>query len=109
MSFGRKKVKEVFDVSAEVDGLRNGNFAGSGGNQKNKPLESVNFYTNNGILNISVWEHGRVSFRVVRKNEEGEYEVVWSSRVNGIDFLSSLKDLEKVRDVVKSEIKKLLS
>lgn len=93
----------------DTKGQNIGDFVNNGKSKQNKPLESVYLYTNNGILNISVWEHGRVSFRVIRKTEDGEYEVIWRSRMNGIDFLSSLKDLEKVKGVVKSEIQKLLS
>jgi hypothetical protein len=51
---------------------------------------------------------GRVSFRVIRKGEDGEWETVWIARLNAIDFLHAFKELEGVRDVVREDVIKLL-
>jgi len=75
---------------------------------KSKPVVSKSLPTTNGFLNISVWEGGRVSFRVTRKGEDGEWETVWTARMNPIDFLQNFKELEEVRDAVRTEVKKLL-
>jgi len=81
---------------------------GNGEKEKNKPVVAKSIPTTNGFLNISVWEGGRVSFRVTRKGEDGEWETVWTARLNAIDFLHAFKELEEVRDAVRTEVKKLL-
>jgi len=95
-------------MAEEVRKEGNGKVEGNGEKGKNKPIVAVSIPTTNGFLNISVWEGGKVSFRVNRKGEDGEYETVWTARINPIDFLQNFKELEKVRDTVKAEIKKLL-
>jgi hypothetical protein len=98
----------VEKVGKEVEKGRVEKVEENGEKGKNKPIEAVSIPTTNGFLNVSVWEGGKVSFRVTRKGEDGEYETVWTSRVNPIDFLQIFSDLEKVRDAVRGEVKKLL-
>ena len=98
----------VEKVGKEVEKVGGGKMDGNGEKEKNKPVVAKSIPTTNGFLNISVWEGGKVSFRVTRKGEDGEYETVWTSRVNPIDFLQIFSDLEKVRDAVREEVKKLL-
>ena len=95
-------------VEKEVEKGRVEKVEGNGEKEKNKPVVAKSIPTTNGFLNISVWEGGRVSFRVTRKGEDGEWETVWTARLNAIDFLHAFKELEEVRGVVKEEVKKLL-
>ena len=95
-------------VEKEVEKVGGGKMEGNGEKGKSKPIEAISIPTTNGFLNISVWEDGRVSFRVTRKGEDGEWETVWTARLNAIDFLHAFKELEEVRGVVKEEVKKLL-
>ena len=95
-------------VGREVEKGRVEKVEGNGEKEKNKPVVAKSIPTTNGFLNISVWEGGRVSFRVTRKGEDGEWETVWTARLNAIDFLHAFKELEEVRDAVRTEVKKLL-
>jgi hypothetical protein len=95
-------------VEKEVEKGRVEKVEGNGEKEKNKPVVAKSIPTTNGFLNISVWEGGRVSFRVTRKGEDGEWETVWTARLNAIDFLHAFKELEEVRDAVRTEVKKLL-
>ena len=95
-------------VEKEVEKVGGGKMEGNGEKGKNKPIVAISIPTTNGFLNVSVWEGGKVSFRVTRKGEDGEYETVWTARVNPIDFLQIFSDLEKVREAVRDEVKKLL-
>ena len=95
-------------MAEEVGKVGNGKVEGNGEKGKNKPIEAISIPTTNGFLNISVWEGGKVSFRVNRKGEDGEWETVWTARINPIDFLQSFGELEKVKNAVRSELKKLL-
>ena len=95
-------------MAEEVRKVGNGKVEGNGEKGKNKPIVAASIPTTNGFLNISVWEGGKVSFRVNLKGDDGEYETVWTARINPIDFLQNFKELEKIRDTVKAEVKKLL-
>ena len=95
-------------VEKEVEKGRVEKVEGNGEKEKNKPVVAKSIPTTNGFLNISVWEGGRVSFRVTRKGEDGEWETVWTARLNAIDFLHAFKELEEVREAVRDEVKKLL-
>ena len=92
----------------EVRKEGNGKVEGNGEKGKNKPIEAVSIPTTNGFLNISVWDGGKVSFRVNRKGDDGDWETVWTARINPVDFLQHFKELEKIRDTVRVEVKKLL-
>ena len=98
----------VEKVGKEVEKVGGGKMDGNGEMEKNKPVVAKSIPTTNGFLNISVWEGGRVSFRVTRKGEDGEWETVWTARLNAIDFLHAFKELEEVREAVRDEVKKLL-
>ena len=98
----------VEQVGREVEKGRVEKVEGYGEKGKNKPVVAKSIPTTNGFLNISVWKGGRDSFRVTRKGEDGEWETVWTARLNAIDFLHAFKELEEVRGVVKEEVKKLL-
>lgn len=78
------------------------------GNGKRRPIETVNLFTNNGMLSFSVWEGGSISVRVSKRGDNDDYITVWSGRVSPVDFISQFGDLKAVAKTAQDELKKLL-
>ncbi len=59
-----------------------------GGNGKKRPIETVNLFTNNGMLSFSVWEGGSISVRVSKRGRKRRLHkrVEWSDQSGGLYF-----------------------
>lgn len=79
-----------------------------GKEEKKRPIETVNLYTNNGMLSFSVWEGGSISVRVSKRNDGDEYINVWQGRISPVDFISQFGDLKTIAKTAQDELKKLL-
>jgi len=79
-----------------------------GGNGKKRLIETVNLFTNNGMLSFSVWEGGSISVRVSKRGENDDYINVWSGRISPVDFISQFGDLKALAKTAQDELKKVL-
>lgn len=75
---------------------------------KKRPLETVNLFTNNGMLSFSVWEGGSITVRVSKRGDNEEYITVWQGRINPVDFVSQFGELKTLAKTTQEELRKLL-
>lgn len=78
------------------------------GNGKKKPIETVNLFTNNGMLSFSVWEGGSISVRISKRGDNDDYVNVWQGRISPVDFISQFGELKVLAKTAQEELKKVL-